>query len=585
MRFNKKILSSFYINSFIIIAVLYYAITQIILPFFSIDKFNISAIDIIYVYLFSLISYNLSNKKLIISYLFIIVAVFSFFTVEPLGITILTKPIFFTDMEDLYPSLIEVLPLYMQIITIASTILYFALLFAFALYFLFRLYKIFKINKKKGTVLFFIIAIVGYFSFFREVKIDSIYPNYIERVNKYGIINSISYRISFDKENNKIIANIDNVKKSIELLKEAQNNRDISNLIMPYANSTNKRDVFLIFMESFYDYSHFLTLFDKDPFPKEYREWASNSAKIGPNEGNGSLFARLAGLIGTSPIYPKKQKSPIYTALPFLMKESGYKTLALEECGITFNLDKLFPNIGIEESVFNLGLTNMKNYIKNNNFEEPVFVSGFTFLGHAGSRIENDLNIFENNKRFAKTINKRDKKVLEETMENSVLTAIDIIEIRNIILEKYPNAIIIFKHDHLYPYLAGIIYNSSIEDNIKKEFFESHTVSPILIWNGRNGAFKLEDGFPPENIPLFIAANTGINYTNSIISLLYKDKTEGIIRFYNNFYTNDNNKIVKIEVGKDNLAYKYNYAQRILSEDLLRGRKYFNDIVELDILD
>ena len=115
-------------------------------------------------------------------------------------------------------------------------------------------------------------------------------------------------------------------------------------------------------------------------------------------------------------------------------------------------------------------------------------------------------------------------------------------------------------------------------ENIKKEFFESYAISPILIWNGRNGAFKLEDGFPPENIPLFIAVNTKINWTNSIISFLYKDKTEGIIRFYNNFYTNENNKIIRIEVSKESLSYRYNYAQRILSEDILRGKKYFNDL-------
>lgn len=482
-------------------------------------------------------------------------------------------------MQDLYPSLIEVLPLYMQIITIVATILYFSSLLAFAIYFLYRLFKIFLVDKKKSVILFFIIITTAYFSFFRQVKINSIYPNYIERVNKYGIINSISYRISFDRENNKIVANIDNVKEAVKLLKEVQNKRDISNLIMPYDyTNKNKRDVFIIFMESFYDYSHFLTLFDKDPFPKEYREWASKSARVGPNDGNGSLFARLSGLIGTSPIYPKKQKSPIYTTLPFLMKEAGYKTIALEECGITFNLDKLFPNIGFEEIIFNLGLTNIKNYIKNNDFDKPIFISGFTFLGHAGSHIKNDLNIFENNKRFEAKINKRDKKVLLETMENSVQAAIDIIETKNIILKKYPDAIIIFKSDHLYPYLSGMIYNSSIDENIKKEFFESYTISPILIWNGKNGAFKLEDGFPPENIPLFIAVNTKINYTNSIISLLYKDKTDGIIRFYNNFYTNENNKIVQIEVDKESLAYKYNYIQRILAEDILRGKKYFNDI-------
>lgn len=573
----KKILYNFYINSFIIIAILYFAITQFLLPSLSIDRFKISFIDILYIYLFSLISYFLSNKKLVISYLFIIVSVFSFFTIEPLGITILTKPIFFTDMQDLYPSLIEVLPFYMQIITIAATILYFSSLFAFAIYFLYRLIKIFLIDKKKGIILFFIILITTYLSFFRQVKINSIYPNYIERVNKFGIINSISYRISFDRENNKVIANIDNVENAIELLKEVQNKRDISNLIMPY-DYTNKRNVFIIFMESFYDYSHFLELFDKDPFPKEYREWALQSSKVGPNDGNGSLFARLSGLIGTSPIYPKKQKSKVNTALPFLMKNAGYKTIALEECGITFNLDKLFPNIGFEETIFNLGLTNIKNYIKNNDFEKPLFISGFTFLGHAGSHIKNDFNIFENNKRFYEKINRKDKKVLLETMENSVMAAIDIIETKNIILQKYPDAIIIFKHDHLYPYLAGMIYNSSIDENIKKEFFESYAINPLLIWNGRNGAFKLEDGFPPENIPLFIAVNTKINWTNSIISLLYKDKMERIIRFYNNFYTNENNKIIRIEVSKESLSYKYNYAQRILSEDILRGKKYFNDL-------
>ena len=44
-----------------------------------------------------------------------------------------------------------------------------------------------------------------------------------------------------------------------------------------------------------------------------------------------------------------------------------------------------------------------------------------------------------------------------------------------------------------------------------------------IIWNGKDGAYKLEDGFPPENIPMFIAANTKLDYTNSLIELLYKD--------------------------------------------------------------
>ena len=567
--------NSFYILSFFIVLLLYYSITQLLFPMFSVNKFDFNIIDIIYAYIFSLISYILSNKNKITSYLFIVVVVFSFFTIEPLCITIDAKPLFFTDMPDLYPSLIEVLPLYMQIITISATTLYFGLLLAYAVYFIYGLYRIYKINIKKAVIMTLIVAAVTYISFFRPVAIKSIYADYIDIANRYGIINTISYRISYDKSI-KITADKDNVEVAFNLLKEAESIRDISKLIVPY-NDNIKRDVFVIFMESFYDYEHFLPLMDKDPFPKEYREWASNSTKVGPNDSYGSLFARTSGLIGSSPLFPKKQKTPIYSALPYLMKENGYHTIALEESGVTYYLDALFPNIGMDDVVFNLGLTNIKNYIKTNESDKPIFLSGFTFMGHAGSHVENDLDVYDNNKRLMERIDKKDIPVLVETMENSALSAKDIIDTRNIILEKYPNAIIIFKHDHLYPYLKNIIYNSSIEDDIKNDFFNDYTVSPILIWNGTNGAYKFEeDGFPPENIPLFIAVNTKADYTNSIISLLYKDKTDGIIRFYNGFYTNDNGKIVKIEVSKDSLSYKQNNAQRILSEDMLRGKKYFH---------
>ena len=570
--------NSFYIVSFLIILILYYLITQLLFPMFSVNKFNFNIIDIIYAYLFSIISYVLSNKNKITSYLFIIVIVFSFFTIEPLGITIEAKPLFFTDMPDMYPSLIEVLPLYMQIITISATTLYFGLLLAYALYFIYGLYKMYKSNIRKAIIMTLIVAATTYISFFRPVKITSIYADYIYIANKYGIINTISHRISYDRTI-KVIANENNVEAAFNLLKEAELKRDVSNLIIPYDDNI-KRDVFVIFMESFYDYEHFLPLMDKDPFPKEYREWASNSTKVGPNDSYGSLFARISGLIGTSPLFPKKQKTPIYSTLPYLMKENGYHTIALEESGVTYYLDALLPNIGMDDVVFSLGLTNIKNYIRDNESDKPIFLSGFTFMGHAGSHVENYLDVYENNKRLMDKINKRDIPVFVETMENSALSAKDIIDTKNIILEKYPHALIIFKHDHLYPYLKNIIHNSNIDEYIKKDFFSTYTISPILIWNGTNGIYKFdEDGFPPENIPMFVAVNTKANYTNSIISLLYKDKTDGIIRFYNSFYTNDNGKIVRIEVSKDSDSYMQNEAQRILSEDILRGKKYFHALI------
>ncbi|MDO6993076.1 sulfatase [Brachyspira innocens] len=581
MKYNTLKNNSFLIISLILIIIMYYLITQLIFPMFSVNKMNFSIIDIIYVYVFSIISYILSNKNKLTSYFFIIVAVFSFFTIEPLGMTIEAKPLFFTDMPDMYPSLIEVLPLYMQIITITATTLYFGLLLAYALYFIYGLYKMYKTNIKKAVVMTIVVIFVTYISFFRPVKINSIYADYNDIANKYGIINTISYRISYDKSV-EARDNKESVKEALKLLTDIQNKRDISNLILPY-DTDKKRNVFVIFMESFYDYEHFLPLIDKDPFPKEYREWASNSTRVGPNDSYGSLFARTSGLIASSPLFPKKQKTPIYTALPYIMKDNGYHTIALEESGVTYYLDALLPNIGMEEVVFSLGLTNIKNYIKTNNYDKPIFLAGFTFMGHAGSHVENDLNVYDNNKRLMDKISKKDIPVLIETMENSALAAKDIIDTRDTILEKYPDAIIIFKHDHLYPYLKTIIENSSIDNNIKEDFFNDNTISPMLIWNGTNGAYRFEeDGFPPENIPMFVAVNTKANYTNSIISLLYKDKIDNIIRYYNAFYTNDNGSIKKIEVKKDSTSYIVNHAQKILSEDILRGKKYIYTYINND---
>ena len=541
--------------------------------------------DIIYVYWFSVIAYNIcdyipTKKRLIISYSFVIVAIFSFFSIEPLGISVVTKPLFFTDMPDLYPSLIEVVPLYLQIITIASTILYFSLLIAFALYFIYRLYKMYKIKRVKSILLIVVVILTTYLSFFRPVKINSIYANYFDIANSKGIINTISHRIYFDKEYNNIECNLNDVRNAINLL--SKRSVDVSKLIMPYSDDTvTNRSVFLIYLESFYDYSHFASLFDKDPFPEEYRKWAKASSKVGPNDGNGSLFARLSGLTASSPIFPKKPDSTIITkTLPFLFRDKGYNVIALEESGVTYYLNKLFPNIGVEKTVFNLGITNIKNYIKNNISEEKVFVTGFTFLGHANTHVNNDINFASNNQRFMRKIDKKNRAVLVETLENSAMTAIDIIKTRDIILEKYPDAIIIFKHDHLYPYLKNIIYNSSIDESIKISFLSSYAVNPLLIWNGKDGAYKLEDGFPPENIAMFIAVNTKLDYTNSLIELLYKENTDNIIRFYNSFYTNSYGNIRRIEVDRDSLSYKYNHAQRVISEDIFRGSKYFNSLID-----
>ena len=91
-------------------------------------------------------------------------------------------------------------------------------------------------------------------------------------------------------------------------------------------------------------------------------------------------------------------------------------------------------------------------------------------MGHTDSHLDNDLNLAQKNKDFLNYFNENDKLHFIETLDNSVMTADEIIKIRDIILSKYTNALIIFKHDHLYPYLKSIIKRSTIDDSIKEKF-------------------------------------------------------------------------------------------------------------------
>lgn len=93
-------------------------------------------------------------------------------------------------------------------------------------------------------------------------------------------------------------------------------------------------------------------------------------------------------------------------------------------------------------------------------------------MGHTDSHLDNNLNIAENNKEFLNYFEGNDKLHIMETLDNSAMTAIEIIKIRDTILKHSPNAIIIFKHDHLYPYLKAIIQRSNIDRKNKKQLFK-----------------------------------------------------------------------------------------------------------------
>ena len=578
-----------YILLLIIHILLYFSIIKLILPLSSMLKLQTNIYDILYSYLFIIISYNLlyylpsflhiKNYRIIFTIIFCIITNFSFFVIEIIALSVLDMVVLFSDMPNLYSSLITVLPIQMKIITILSSIIYFSSILLLLFLFIYNLYRMFKIKKLNAIMMMLLIIVISYALFLRPNKVEMWSIDFLRNANKRGIIYTLNYRINYDRMNN-IKPSKELILNSVNLLKTYEEKRDLSNLLLQ--KSENKRDIFLIFLESFYDYSHFVKLFNKDPFPKEYRKWANASQKIAPNVNNGSFYARLSGLTASSPLYPKTQSERIDKTLIGLLNENGYYTLALEEALNTYNLKTFYPSIGFSNSIFGLNITNINTYLTTNinNLKHPLFISGFTILGHTDSHIENDFNIAEKNKKFMNYFNGNDRINLLETIDNSVMTAIEIIKIRDTILKHSPNALIIFKHDHLYPYLRAIVERSSVDEKIKENFLNDASPSPLLIWDGTNGAYKPDINLVPENIPMFIAINAGItNYKNSVISLLYKENIDNSISTYNKYYKITNNSLIlENNVDENSDIFKYENAQKILSQDIFQGKKYYYEL-------
>ena len=559
--------------------ILLYIGSRYLLSSSGIETFRFILGDPLFSSFFVLLAYYLSNKNKIITIIFALITGFFIFIVQPIGLIAQNIPMLFRDLPVLYPTLIEVLSTPMKILVNTVAILFFSLIVLCLIYFI---KSIIKMKWYKSISILFLTTILVFVLFFKHVTLHIPSMEFKSLANKDGIISAINARINFEKQS-KVSINESDVENALNILKEQESKRDITNILMRKIDSSteNKRDVFIIFLESFYDYSHFISLFDEDPFPKEYREWANESAKVAPSTGSGSFYARLTGLTGSTPLYTKTLTTDMKYMLPHLLKENGYYTLALEEAGVSYNLDTFLPKVGFEKVVFKVGSAGISEYLSNNlnNLEKPLFVYGFTFLGHTGT-YKKDYELDANSiKSFINLLSKKDKDILISTLSTSVATAKEIIKTKNIILEHSSDALIIFKHDHLYPYLEGTIKDSSINDDMKESFLNDYTPNPILVWDGTNGAYKLPDYFSPENIPLFIALNLNVPYKGTPISLLYKDNINNTIRFYGSIYETNNNNTLKLitDYSNDNIkeVLKYEHAHKVLSVDIFKGKKFF----------
>ena len=406
-----------------------------------------------------------------------------------------------------------------------------------------------------------------------------------------GIIKTI--RLNVKNSNIKITPEA--VTSSFNLLKQYEKNRSI----YPINNSPNtisekKRPVFMIVFESLYDYKHFLPLFEKDPFPQEYRELMNSNTYTGPNQTYGSFDARFISLTGSIPINPPSSHFFIYPALPQLLSEYGYTSIALEAVQPTYNLSSYYNVWGFNTIKFHQYGTgwgdphtfesNITQIIQNTPDDVTPFYFGFTYLGHHGplgftDKIEDPKADISGFLALAK-----DKNTVKQLLKANVFNAERLLSIKKMILQKYPDALIVLKADHYNPDFSQFLKESdSIPQEYKDAFYNDPTPLPFLVIDGTNGVLPLERGFSPANIPLMILAESELPYKNTILSLLYRDSPKDMANIYNKWYQNIFGKYMLVDLSdSNNLELKdYSKALETISLDLYKN-KYSSTTLKLN---
>ncbi|MGL5721988.1 MAG: hypothetical protein ACRCY4_06295 [Brevinema sp.] len=381
---------------------------------------------------------------------------------------------------------------------------------------------------------------------------------------------------------------------SFNYLKEKEKERVIYPIsASPSVVPVKKRPIFMIVFESLYDYKHFLPLFDEDPFPKEYRELVKSNNYSGPNQAHGSFDARFVSLTGAIPFQPAYDGEPSdYQALPNILSSYGYDTTALESVNATYSLPTYYKLWGFSKIYFELFgndwagkrlvPTTYENNITKIIMDTPddvvPFYFGFTYLGHGGSEAFTDRipDPKTDISAYLALFNQKDQRLPKQLLKANIFNAERVVSIKKMILEKYPDALIVLKSDHYsVEFHQSLNGNNNIPAEYKEKFRGDPNVLPFIVIDGTNGVLPLKEGFSPENIPLLILAEAGLPYANTTASLLFRDLPEDKITIYNRWYEKQGDSYLPLEMSKDSNPdlLEYKYALDIISQDLYRNKK------------
>lgn len=404
----------------------------------------------------------------------------------------------------------------------------------------------------------------------------------------YGVLSAIQVEqkvTHIDIKPEEVLESLKNLKK----LEKQRIQYPVS--LSPDTVPKNKRPIIMIILESFYDFKHFYSLFDQNPFPKSYLDIVQPFNYTGPNQTFGSFQARFVSLTGAYHSIHPKRSEVVYPTLPQVLSKYGYTTIALESMQNTYSLSTYYRLWGFDKQYFQLygadwtgNRTAPDTYEKNitrilQNTPENItpFYFGFTYLGHGGScaftdklpdpkDIEHFLSYFADDK----------KHNAKQLLKANIFNAERLISIKNMILNQFPNALIVFKSDHYSTELSQSLRESSLPKDMIDLFFQDPVPLPFIVFDGTNGVLELPYGFSPANIPLMILAEAGVPYKNTFISMLYRETPDHIINIYDRLFIKKGNKFEKFTT---NISSLKNYE--ILSIDLYQGKSYSLDAIEM----
>ncbi len=404
--------------------------------------------------------------------------------------------------------------------------------------------------------------------------------NPLKTFQSKGILSAIRHRPHAKPPSKKIVTQSCNYLKELES-QRAEYPPSASSETIPF----KKRPIVMIVFESFYDYRHFIPLFDKDPFPQEYRDIANNCT--GPNQTHGSFYARFVSFTSSLPMDAPIKNTDYSHSLVRLLKDYGYHTVSFDSVSPTYDLDVYYPSWGFDSSKFMLfgddwDGTHLDPYSYEDNLIKTIsdtpddvtpFYFGFTYLGHQGSNAFTNRLPDPDADSFIELFG--DKVSAKQLLKAAIFNARRIVKIKNSILKKYPDALIIFKADHLNPEFRTLLDNpdNTIPQNILEDCASDPAPLPFIVLDGSKGNLPLPKAFPPANIPVMILAECGLPYRGTALSLLYRTPPSNSVMIYDNFYDKTTCKALDIYLDKHSELLKYYNAVSSISRDLYHNHK------------